>query len=109
MLTSNEMLVNLIFKGVSECFQADKTTLADVGRRVEFAIENITNCAQNCGQLEISARMFSKTGKGPWANGSFVEDRPLQRSRIGIAQRRPSSNLRRSCRKHSDSVLHRIK
>ena len=46
MLTSNEMLINVIFKGVSECFQADKTTLADVGRRVEFAIENITNRAE---------------------------------------------------------------
>ena len=63
-----------VLKGVSECFQADKTTLADVGQRVEFAIENITNCAQNCGQLESSARRFSKTGKGPWANGSLKID-----------------------------------
>ncbi len=53
-------------EGVSECLQADKTTLADVGQRVEFAIENITNCDQNCGQLESSApgRRFSKT-QGP--------------------------------------------
>ena len=63
-----------VLKGVRECFQADKTTLADVGQRVEFAIENITNCAQNCGQLESSARRFSKTGKGPWANGSLKID-----------------------------------
>ena len=63
-----------VLKGVSECFQADKTTLADVGQRVEFAIENITNCAQNCGQLESSARRFSKTSKGPWANGSLKID-----------------------------------
>ena len=28
-----------VLTGVSECFQADKTTLADVGPRVEFAIE----------------------------------------------------------------------
>ena len=41
---------------------------------VEFAIENITNCAQNCGQLESSARRFSKTSKGPWANGSLKID-----------------------------------
>ena len=68
-----------VLKGVSECFQADKTTLADVGQRVEFAIENITNsnyCAQNCGQLEESSvRRFSKTSsKGPWANGSLKID-----------------------------------
>ena len=67
-----------VLKGVSECFQADKTTLADVGQRVEFAIENITNsnyCAQNCGQLEgSSVRRFSKTSKGPWANGSLKID-----------------------------------
>ncbi len=99
-----------VLKGVSERLQADKTTLADVGQRVEFAIENITNCAQNCGQLESSARRFSKTGKGPWANGSLKIDPCSEAeikfqfgSRIGIAQRRPSSNLRRSCRKHSDS------
>ena len=48
--------------------------LHEVGQRVEFAIENITNCAQNCGQLESSARRFSKTGKGPWANGSLKID-----------------------------------
>ena len=35
-----------VLKGASECFQADKTTLADVGQRVEFAIENITNRAE---------------------------------------------------------------
>ena len=63
-----------VLKGVSECFQADKTTLADVGQRVEFAIENITNCAQNCGQLESSVHRFSKTSKGPWANGSLKID-----------------------------------
>lgn len=63
-----------VLKGVSECFQADKTTIADVGQRVEFAIENITNCAQTCGQLESSVRRFGKTGKGPWARGSLTID-----------------------------------
>ncbi len=43
-------------------------------QRVEFAIENITNCAQNCGQLESSVRRLSKTSKGPWANGSLKID-----------------------------------
>ncbi len=40
-------------------------------------IENITggtNRAQNCGQPESSARRFSKTSKGPWANGSLKID-----------------------------------
>ena len=63
-----------VLEGVSECFQADKTTIADVGQRVEFAIENITNCAQTCGQLESSVRRFGKTGKGPWARGSLTID-----------------------------------
>ncbi len=53
-----------VLKGVSECFQADKTTLADVGQRVEFAIENITNCAQNCDSLRAAPAGSARPARG---------------------------------------------